>query len=82
MGATTPEKIDDIQHLTSDLTILHFDETVTKTAAEIYHELKKRNQLIEFRDIFIAATALTNNLPIAMLNKKYFKRADKLKILS
>ena len=81
MGATTPEKMADIQHLTTDLTILPFDETVAKTAAEIYHELKKRNQLIEFRDIFIAATALSNNFPIATLNKKHFKRVDKLKIL-
>ena len=43
MGATTPEKMADIQHLTTDLTILPFDETVAKIAAEIYHELKKRN---------------------------------------
>jgi predicted nucleic acid-binding protein len=54
---------------------------VAEKAAEIYHRLRKNNQIIEFRDIFIAATCLTFNLPIATLNKKHFKRIEGLKIL-
>lgn len=47
----------------------------------MYHVLRTRNQMIEFRDIFIAATCLVHDLPIVTLNKKHFKRIDDLKIL-
>ena len=56
MGANTPEKMNDIRLLTEDLPVLLFDERVAQKAAEIYHQLRKLNQMIEFRDIFIAAT--------------------------
>lgn len=36
--------------------------------------------MIEFRDIFIAATCIVNELPIATLNKKHFKHIEGLKI--
>lgn len=72
MGAASTEKINDVKQITEDLVVLPFDEDVAQRAAEIYHGLKRRNQLIEFRDIFIAATCLVHNLPIATLNKKQF----------
>lgn len=81
MGATTSDKVKDVEHLINGLTVLPFDDTVAITAAEIFLKLKRNNQLIEFRDIFIAATCITNELPIATLNKKHFKRVDKLKII-
>ena len=36
--------------------------------------------MIEFRDIFIAATCIENNLPIVTLNKKHFERIAGLDI--
>jgi tRNA(fMet)-specific endonuclease VapC len=81
MGATSKEKMQDIINLTSDLTILPFTDEIALKAGQIYHQLRASNQLIEFRDIFIAATCLVFNLPIATLNKKHFRRIDSLKIL-
>lgn len=81
MGATTIEKEADVQNITSDLSILPFTDAVAQKAAEIYHQLRRSSQVIEFRDIFIAATALVNELPIVTLNKKHFKRVDGLQIL-
>jgi tRNA(fMet)-specific endonuclease VapC len=81
MGATSKEKEKDIQMATESLTVLPFTDAVALQASQIYHQLKKKNELIEFRDIFIAATCLVNELPIATLNKKHFKRVDGLKIL-
>ncbi|MCF2491295.1 hypothetical protein L0659_24190 [Dyadobacter sp. CY347] len=49
-------------------------------AAEIYHNLRRRNSLIEFRDIFIAATALTFQLPIKTLNQGHFQRIENLEL--
>jgi len=74
MGATTEEKLNDIKILTQGIGVLAFNEDVAKKAAKLYHQLRKSNQMIEFRDIFIAATCLVNNLPIKTLNKKHFGR--------
>lgn len=82
MGATTPEKISDIQILTEDIPVLPFDDAVAKKAAEIYHRLRLDNKIIEFRDIFIEATALVHELPINTLNKKHFERINELSIIS
>ncbi|HEY2580514.1 MAG TPA: type II toxin-antitoxin system VapC family toxin [Mucilaginibacter sp.] len=81
MGATSKDKEKDIKLVTESLIILPFTNAVALQASKIYHQLKKKNELIEFRDIFIAATCMVNELPIATLNKKHFKRIEGLKIL-
>jgi tRNA(fMet)-specific endonuclease VapC len=80
MGATTETKKKDVYLLTNDLVVLPFDEQVSTCAADIYHELKEKNQLIEFRDIFIAATCLANEIPLITLNRKHFARIKTLTI--
>ncbi len=74
MGASTSEKKTDVQLLTTDLLILPFDNEVAKLAADIFHDLRTKNQLIEFRDIFIGATCLAFGLPLRTLNTKHFNR--------
>ena len=81
MGATTKEKENDILLLTEDLEVLPFSDSVSIKAAQIYHELRTSNIMIEFRDIFIAATCLVYKTPILTLNKKHFKRIKGLEIL-
>jgi len=80
MGATDRQKKKDVHLLTDDTIILPFDEEVSIQASEIYHDLRKSNNLIEFRDIFIASTCLIHNLPIMTANKKHFERIKGLKI--
>jgi len=60
--------------------ILSFKAESAEKAAEIFNQLKKANQLIEFRDIFIAAICISNSLPILTLNKKHFARIKGLAI--
>ena len=74
-------KINDIKILTEDLHVLVFNDEVAITAAEIYHQLRTENKMIEFRDIFIAATCLSNNLPVKTLNKKHYDRIKGLNVL-
>jgi tRNA(fMet)-specific endonuclease VapC len=74
MGATTDEKRKDIQMLTEDLTILPFTDTVAIQASVIYHDLRKANDMIEFRDIFIGATCIVYNFPLKTTNTKHFNR--------
>jgi tRNA(fMet)-specific endonuclease VapC len=80
MGATTDQKIVDVKILTEDTIVLPFDEEVSIQASQIYHDLRKANKMIEFRDIFIAASCLINNLPILTSNKKHFQRIKGLVI--
>ncbi len=79
-GATTPAKWEDIRLLTEDLIILPLTIDIAQQAAIIFQKLRSENQIIEFRDIFIGASALTNNLPILTLNKKHFSRIKNLEV--
>jgi tRNA(fMet)-specific endonuclease VapC len=81
MGATTSSKINDVKILTEDIPVLAFNQSVAQKAAEIYHQLRKTNRMIEFRDIFIAATAIVNELPLKTLNTKHFVRIPNLQIV-
>ena len=81
MGATNQEKEQNVEVLVAGLIVLPFTKVASKKAAEIYHVLRLNNRMIEFRDIFIAATSIVNNLPIVTLNKKHFERVAGLKII-
>ena len=80
MGATDLEKKSDVEILLEGIPILPFNNDVSLKAAEIYHTLRRRNLLIEFRDIFIAATAIIFQLPIKTLNQEHFQRIETLKL--
>jgi len=60
--------------------VIEFKEKENNQAIKIYKNLKSRNKLIEFPDIFIAASAIANNLQLATLNKKHFDRIEGLAI--
>ncbi|MDD4191499.1 MAG: type II toxin-antitoxin system VapC family toxin [Mangrovibacterium sp.] len=79
MGATNEKKRKDVQLLTKGLSVLPFDEDISVLASDIYHRLRKSNKMIEFRDIFIAATCLAYDLPIKTSNKNHFQRIEGLK---
>jgi len=81
MGATDDVKRRDVEILTQSLNILPFTKPVAEKSAEIYHNLRKRNKLIEFRDIFIGATAFVHGLPVLTHNTKHFGRIDGLSTL-
>jgi len=80
-GATTDEKAKDLRLSTGHLKALAFNNETAIKAAQLYRELKQKNKLIEFRDIFIAATCIVNELPLATLNKKHFERINGLKLV-
>ncbi|HEY4789425.1 MAG TPA: type II toxin-antitoxin system VapC family toxin [Bacteroidales bacterium] len=80
VGATNEQKREDVRLLTEDIIVLPFDEEVCIRASDIYHDLRKTNKMIEFRDIFIAATCLVHNLSIMTTNKIHFQRIKGLKI--
>jgi tRNA(fMet)-specific endonuclease VapC len=62
--------------------VIAFDESCVDTAVQINSALKRKRKQIDLADLFIAATAMKQNLPIATLNKKHFDRIDGLTIVS
>ena len=61
--------------------ILSFNSHVAEVASDIAKKLKTKNKIIEFRDIFIAATAIANDMPLSILNIKHFERIDNLELI-
>jgi tRNA(fMet)-specific endonuclease VapC len=58
-----------------------FNKQTAKVAVEINNELKRKRKQIAIADLFIAATAIGNNLPFATLNRKHFERIDNLQMI-
>ncbi|MES2704957.1 MAG: type II toxin-antitoxin system VapC family toxin [Bacteroidota bacterium] len=61
--------------------IIPFDGNSVDTAVKINTELKRKRKQIDLADLFIAASPITHDLPLATLNKKHFERIDTLVVL-
>lgn len=79
-GASTEEKKRDVHILTDDLTVIPFDKETAFEAVAIYRMLRSQNKMLEFRDLFIAASAIRHNLELKTLNRKHFERIDNLRL--
>lgn len=64
------------------ITNIPFDEACVDTAVRINAILKRKRKQIGIADLFIAATAMSHQLPVATLNRKHFERIDDLRILN
>ena len=62
--------------------ILDLDVKASEEAVKIYKQLKKTGKMIDLADILIAATSLSNDIPIATLNLKHFVRIKGLEIVN
>lgn len=67
--------------LLQQLVVIPFDSKAVLIATEMNRELKRKRKQIALPDLFIAATAAANQLPIATLNRKHFERIDSIVIV-
>ena len=61
---------------------LPLDERTVEIAADIFRKLRQNNIRLESCDLFIAATAIANDLPVATLNRKHFEQIDGLNLIT
>ncbi len=61
-GAKTEKHSEDIEKLRKWIATIPFDDEIAEVSSIIYQNLIEEKKLIEFRDIFIASTAIANNL--------------------
>lgn len=80
-SGTTPKQLNFWNDMLSIITVIPFGSEAVKTAVEINNTLKHKRKQIDIADLFIAATAASNNLPLATLNRKHFERVDTLKLV-
>jgi predicted nucleic acid-binding protein len=80
-GAKTEKHSEDIGKLCKWIRTIPFDNEIAEISSIIYQRLKWEHKLIEFRDIFIAATAIAENLCVATLNTKHFERIKDIDLL-
>ncbi len=80
IGAIDSQKFRDVREILERYEILPFTSDVAQVAARTYLDLKAANQLIEMRDLFIAATALAYGLPLMTLNAGHFDRVEQLQL--
>lgn len=81
-GAKTNKQFEDINRIIKWIDSLSFNDYIAEVAASILRDLKSRNQLIDYRDIFIAATAMFHQLTLATLNISHFERIEGLGLLN
>ena len=80
-SGATPEQLDYWQKFLKKIDVVTLDQAAIKAAVDINKTLKiKRNQ-IDLADLFIAAIAVSNNLPLVTLNKKHFERVENLQLV-
>ncbi len=63
-----------LEILLDNLYKISFDEKSAKMAAEMLKKLKQKGLLIEPRDMFIAASCITNDMLLLTRNRKHFER--------
>jgi tRNA(fMet)-specific endonuclease VapC len=80
-SGATPGQLGFWDKILQSVTVIPFDEDAVNTAVAINAKLKRKQKQIELADLFIAATAIARNLPIATLNRKHFGRVDELTIV-
>ena len=80
-SGASPEQTIYWQNFLKKVIVLSLDQEAIKTAVTINSKLKIISKQIDKADLFIAAIALSNNLPLATLNKKHFNRIDELVLI-
>lgn len=78
----TPAQIDFWNGFLDRTTVLPFDKLTANVAVDLTRTLKQNRNLIDIADLFIAATAIANDLPCATLNRKHFERITGLRMVN
>jgi len=80
-GAKTEKQRTDVVKLCKWIDVLNFDTDCAEFAGQIFRDLRSRNALIEFRDIFIAATAIHHQFEVATFNVDHFERVNNISLM-
>ena len=80
-SGATKNQLDFWDNILQAIEVISFDKVSAQIAVEINSTLKKKRKQIDIADLFIAATAISNHLSLATLNKKHFERIETLTLV-
>ena len=80
-AGATPNQLTFWSNVFEAIAVMPFDDLSVETAVSINSDLKRKRKQIDLADLFIAATAITNDLPLVTLNRKHFDRIGTLKLI-
>ncbi len=66
-----------VPELLAWLEVISISDAVARLAADILRDLKKQGSILDFKDVFIAATCIVHNLELLTYNQKHFVRLKK-----
>ncbi|MGI8952922.1 MAG: type II toxin-antitoxin system VapC family toxin [Chitinophagaceae bacterium] len=82
IGAKTADQISYWKNIFSDFFILNYTSGVNEIALNISFKLSLKGFNIEFKDLIIAATALSKKIPLATINEKHFNSIEGLQLIT
>ncbi|MET7258038.1 type II toxin-antitoxin system VapC family toxin [Dyadobacter fermentans] len=80
-AGATPQQIKFWKDTLADVSIIPLEDHCVDEAVAINSQLKLDRKQIEIADLLIAATAISNKMPLATLNKRHFERINMLELL-
>ncbi len=66
-----------VPELLAWLEVISINDDVARLAADILRDLKKQGMILDFKDLFIAAACIVNNMELLTYNQKHFSRLKK-----
>ena len=73
--------VGNLENFLKNFSVLNLNEEIAKKAGKIAAGLEKEGNVLEFRDVLIAAIASHHGYPIKTGNKKHFGRIKDLKLI-
>ena len=81
-AGATGEQLSFWENILKEINVVPFDSKAAHAAVTIQAQLKGKRKTIDKADLFIAATAVANDIPLATLNLKHFELIDGLEVIS
>jgi len=81
-AGATGEQLSFWENVLKEINVIPFDSKAAHAAVTIQAQLKGKRKTIDKADLFIAATAVANDIPLATLNLKHFELIDGLEVIS
>lgn len=75
------KKESEILQFLNNLTVLNFGFESSKKAAEIFDRLRRKGEIIDALDLFIASIAIANNEKLLTRNAQHFTRIPELEAI-
>jgi len=81
-GDPRQDALEDLERLLARFTIIDVDRAVATAAADLISTLQRRGEpLHDLHDVYVGATAMTDQVPVLTANVDHFERMDDVAVV-